>query len=158
VQWRREEGRCIPVFADWIVAPSLITFLFGNAKVSPTCSLQPVILFPISRCLPTPLFYISFDCRQGVLFANTSAHLFIYIQIDELSSLRFGRAVRRFTLSLSGWYLSLPIFFTNGAGTSASESHLIEYQLFKLLEASTNQQCKHKQISLFCTRQIICLS
>lgn len=97
VQWRREEGRCIPEFADWIVAPSLITLLFGNAKVSPTCSLQPVILFPISKCLPTPLFYISFDCRQGVLFTNTSAHLFIFIQIDELSSLRFGRAVRRFT-------------------------------------------------------------
>lgn len=98
VQWRREEGRCIPEFADWIVAPSLITLLFGSAKVSPTYSFQPVTPPPpISKCPPTPLFYISFDCRQGVLFTNTSAHLFIFIQMDGLSSLRFGRAVRRFT-------------------------------------------------------------
>lgn len=48
--------------------------------------------------------------------------------------------------------------FGNGARTSASETRLIEYRLFKLLEASTNQQCKHKQISLLCIRQIICLS
>ncbi len=58
---------------------------------------SPCHFSPISNHLPTPLFYISFDCRQGALSAYTSAHLLIFIQMDGLSSLRFGRVMRRFT-------------------------------------------------------------
>lgn len=157
VMWRREEGQCISEFADLIVAPFLITLLFGSAKVSPTCSLHPVILFPISKRLPTIILHLFCLQTGGTVCLHFCTPLYAYSNGWTLL-FAIWESHAKIYLSLSGRYLSLPIFFANCVRTSVSESHLIEFRLFKLLEASTNQQCKHKQMSLLCIRQIIRLS